>query len=131
QVNLDWQRGLADPAEGFAVTSDGFIALLADGVRHRARRYVRAGNAWKAEDIAAKNVQAVRVSQDGKTLVYLHSTAAEPPRWYRARLDAGINVSVAVTDLQADLRKKPIAKTETFRWKGALGEEVEGLVSYP
>ncbi len=132
RVDLDWERGLADASEGFAATPDGFVALLADGVRHAARRYVRKNNTWESHKLAPTNLQALRVSNDGKTLVYLESSATNPPRWQRARLDgASIKETTLLTDLQADLRKKAIAKTEVFRWKGALGEEVEGLVSYP
>lgn len=132
RVNLDWERGLADSAEGFAVTPDGFVALLADGVRHAARRYVRKGNTWESLKMAPTNLQAIRVSKDGGTLVYLESSAISPPRWHRAHLEgASIKNPAVLTDLEADLRKKPMAKTEVFRWKGALDEEVEGLVSYP
>ena len=132
RVNLDWERGLADAAEGIAVTPDGFVALLADGIRHAAKRYVRKNNTWESLKMAPTNLQAIRVSNDGRTLVHLQSSAASPPKWYRAKLDnASIKEPVLLTDLQADLRKKAMARTEVFRWKGALDEEVEGLVSYP
>src|ERR1019366_8526316 len=131
KVNLGWERGLADDAS-VAITSDGFIALMADGVRHTLRRYVRKDKGWDAEPMTAKNLQEVRVGKDGKTLVYQESSAISPPRWFRARLDGPkIIEPTMLTDLQADLRKKPIAKTELIRWKGALGDKVEGLVSYP
>ncbi len=132
KVDLQWPRGLADHDDGFAVTPDGFIALLANGVRHAARRYVKTGDAWKASDFAATDWQAVRVSKDAKTLLTLQSTAVDPSKWNQAKLD-GVKISdvTELIDLHADLRKKPMAKTELFRWKGALNEEIEGLVSYP
>jgi dipeptidyl aminopeptidase/acylaminoacyl peptidase len=132
RVPLNWQRGLADGSGGFAVTPDGFVTLLADGVRHVAQRYVRKGKAWEAAPLGVKHPQEMRVSKDAKTFVYLDSSASRPPRWLHAQLD-GVEVKggTVLTDLQADLRKKPIAKTEVFRWKGALDEEVEGLISYP
>ncbi len=132
KVDLQWPRGLADHNEGFTVTPDGFIALLANGVRHAAKRYVRTGDTWKVSTIAATNWQALRVSNDGKTVLSMQSTAVNPPKWNQAKLD-GVDVkdSAELIDLHADLRKKPMAKTEVVRWKGALNEEVEGLVSYP
>jgi len=49
-----------------------------------------------------------------------------------AALDgASLKNVTELVDLHADLRKKPMAKTEVFRWQGALNEQVEGLVSYP
>jgi dipeptidyl aminopeptidase/acylaminoacyl peptidase len=132
RVELDWPRGLADSAEGFAVTSDGFIALLANGVRHSARRYVEEAGAWKSHTLDLKNVQELRVSKDGKTIVYMQSSAISPPRWFRATLDGNaLQKPNELADVNAELRKKPMAKTELFRWKGALNDEIEGLVSYP
>ena len=131
KVNLGSERGLADDGS-IAVTADGFVALLADGVRHTLRRYVRKDALWQAQPLTAKNLQEIRVGKDGKTLVYLESSAVSPPRWFRAELEgAALKEPTVLTDLEADLRKKPMAKTEVIRWKGALGEEVEGLVSYP
>jgi len=132
RVDLKWPRGLADNADGFAVTPDGFVALLADGVRHAAQRYVKNGSTWDARKIDATDMQEIVISNDGKTIAYHHSSATSPPRWSRARLDgAALKDATELIDLQADLRKKPMAKTEAFRWQGGRNEEVEGLVSYP
>jgi dipeptidyl aminopeptidase/acylaminoacyl peptidase len=142
RVNLEWDKGLADAAEGFAVTPDGFVALLANGVRHAVGRYVRTGkgkNPYRMTRLTAEpaspeltNLQAVRLSRDGKTLICRDSSAASPPRWHRARLDGAlIKDRKVLIDLHAALRKKTMARTEVFRWTGALGEQVEGLVSYP
>jgi dipeptidyl aminopeptidase/acylaminoacyl peptidase len=132
KVDLKWERGLADDAEGFAVTPDGFVALLANGVRHTARRYVKQDGIWSARTIDVPNMQAIRLSNDGETIVYQHSSATSPPRWLHAKLDsADLQDPKVLVDLQADLRKKPMAKTDVFRWKGARNDEIEGLVSYP
>jgi dipeptidyl aminopeptidase/acylaminoacyl peptidase len=131
-VNLGSERGLADAAEGFAATPDGFVALLANGVRHAARRYVRKNNSFESVPLAPTNLQGLRVSKNGKRIVYLESSATNPPRWHRANLDgASLKDPAVLVDLHADLRKKPMARTEIFRWKGADGDEVEGLLSYP
>src|SRR5262249_6976181 len=54
KVDLGWERGLAQHSEnaereGVAPTPDGFLALMADGARNRAARYVRTGTGWKRE----------------------------------------------------------------------------------
>src|SRR6185369_11282772 len=55
-----------------------------------------------------------------------------PPKWLFSSLSTARPAEAKVlTDLQADLRKKTMAKTEVFRWQGALNEEVDGLLSYP
>lgn len=131
KVNLDWERGLADD-NAIAVTADGFVALLADGVRNQARRYYGGNKRWNWQPIEAKNWQEIRIGKDGKTLVYLESSAMSPPRWLRTELDrVKLEKPGVIADLQADLRKKQLAKTELFRWKGARGDQVEGLLSYP
>jgi dipeptidyl aminopeptidase/acylaminoacyl peptidase len=127
RIDLKWERGLADSGDGFAVMPDGFVALLANGVRHTAQKYVKKGAGWTSETLPHKNMQELRISKDGKAAVWLESSATSPPKWICER--EGLRADLV--DLSADLRKKPMAKTELIRWKGALDEEVEGLVSYP
>jgi dipeptidyl aminopeptidase/acylaminoacyl peptidase/formylglycine-generating enzyme required for sulfatase activity len=135
KVSLDWPRGLIEGGDGFAATADGFVALLADGVRHKAVRFVRNGTAWKHDELDGEHVRnlfALHVAQDGKTAIYEHSAADRPPRWYHARLEGGkLAAPTLLADLQAELAKKPLSRAEIVRWKGALGEEIEGLLHYP
>jgi dipeptidyl aminopeptidase/acylaminoacyl peptidase len=139
-IDLDWERGLATQTEnndapGFIVSRDGFLALLANGTRNKLARYVRDGDAWQREWITgehAANVFAMQVSADGKTLLYAHSTASTPAQWYRAALDGSRLVKPqAFAVLKERLRQLPRARTEVTRWKGALGDEVEGILYYP
>ena len=132
KVDLGWERGM-----GYALdaTPDGFVALLADGARNKAARFVRAGSTWKREWLSgehAANLFGLEMGTDGKTLLYEHSTASKPVQVYRARLDgARIVEPVQLTDLNPAHVKKAIAKSEVVRWKGALDEEVEGILYYP
>ena len=156
KVNLAWKRGLAAQSEngdreGFVVTADGFLALLADGARNRVARYVRTpsplplsprgrgvgvrGYSWKREWLSgehAANLFGLELSPDGKTLVYARSTAGTPTQWFRAALDGTtIGKPAVVADLNESLRQKTRARTEVVRWKGAGDEEVEGILYYP
>ncbi len=132
KVDLAWENGLG---YGFAEAPDGFIALLAGGVRFRPARYVKAGLAWKRQDIEggqAANLFGFAVSKDAKTLVYDHSTPGTPPQLYKADLEGSrLTDAVQITDLNPGYKNKVAAKTEIVRWKGALGEEVEGILYYP
>jgi dipeptidyl aminopeptidase/acylaminoacyl peptidase len=156
KVDLAWERGLATQSEngdreGFVVTTDGFLALLADGARNRVARYVRTpsplpplprgergrgeGDAWKREWLSgehAANLFGLELSPDGKTLVYAQSTASTPTQWFRAPLDGTtIGKPAVVADSNEALRQKTRARTEVVRWKGARDEEVEGILYYP
>jgi dipeptidyl aminopeptidase/acylaminoacyl peptidase len=140
RIDLGWERGLAvqdanDAAVGFAVTADGFLALLADGVRNRAARFTRVGAGWKREWLTGAHADhffGLQAAPDGKSLLYAHSTASSPPQWYHARLEGGrIEKPMALAKVNERLRQLTRACTEVVRWKGAQGDEVEGLLYYP
>jgi dipeptidyl aminopeptidase/acylaminoacyl peptidase len=136
KVDLDWENELPlDTDRAFAVTSDGFIALLAAGARFKPARYRQTGGRWartwlEGED--ANHLQAVELAQDGRTLVYSSSSATRPEQWYRATLDGNrLSGRTPITELNPGFEKKTAARAEVVRWKGALGEEVEGILHYP
>src|SRR5262249_53363360 len=133
KVDLGWDRGLANPS--IQVSDDGFIALLADGARHKPARYRRAGGQWQREWIDGDNADhlfEVKLAKDGQTILYNASTASKPEQWHRGRLNGThIEVPMQVTELNGHLKPKTLARTEVVRWKGALDEEVEGILYYP
>ncbi len=132
KVDLDWENGVGS---GFAAAPDGFITLLAAGSRYRPARYIKTGLAWKRLDIEGEhtaNLFDFAASLDAKTLVYEHSTPSLPTQWYRAGLEGNRLTNPAkITDLNSGFKNKVVAKSEVVRWKGALGEEVEGILFYP
>ncbi len=132
RVDADWENGLG---AGFETTPDGLVALLAAGPRFLPARYVKAGLAWKRTDFEGdhvRNIFGLSVSRDGKVLVYDHSTASTPSQWYRATLDgAKLTNPAKLTDLNPEFKDKAVARTEVVRWKGALGEEIDGILYYP
>jgi dipeptidyl aminopeptidase/acylaminoacyl peptidase len=139
-VDLAWERGLAeqedsDDAPALTVTRDGFIALLADGVRTKIARYTRAGAGWRREWLAGKHAEHIfdlQASADGKTLFYAYSTASTPTQWYRAALDGQrLDKPRPFAVLNSRLRQLPLTRTEIVTWKGARGEEVQGILYYP
>ncbi len=133
QVDLGWQRGLGGP--GVVATRDGFLALLANGVRPKFARYVRTGDTWRRELVAGEHVQNIfglAFGKDDKTLIYNYTTASRPMQMYRAELDgATIKSAVQLTELNPHLQKKTLARREVVRWKGANDDEVEGILLYP
>jgi dipeptidyl aminopeptidase/acylaminoacyl peptidase len=132
KVDLAWGNGLGG---SFEVTSDGFITLLAAGVRFQPARYIKTGLTWKKTDIEGdhvKNMFGLTVSKDARTVVYEHSTASTPTQWFKAALEVNrLTNSSKITDLNPTFKNRASAKTEVVRWKGALGEEIEGLLYYP
>jgi dipeptidyl aminopeptidase/acylaminoacyl peptidase len=141
KVDLGWDNGLGTEFAdwgfwaGLHATNDGFLALLANGVHNKPARYKRSGDKWEREWLQGEHVAnlfGLQLGQDGKTLLYSFSKADEPTQWYRCELDgARLGKSTQLTDNNTGLQDKTRAKTEVVRWKGALDEEVEGLLYYP
>jgi dipeptidyl aminopeptidase/acylaminoacyl peptidase len=140
KVDLDWANGLAtetlnEDGAAFEPTADGFVALLAAGSRHKAARYVRAGDGWKREFLTGKDLHHLNgfaVAPNGKGLVYAHSTASTPTQWYHAELaGAHVRKPAAIAELNENVNKLPRAKAEVVKWKGAQDEDVEGVLYYP
>ena len=132
EVNLDWDRGFSRSLEP---TSDGFVALLMDGVYTKPVRFTRHGAQWSRRSLSsedAKHYFSFVLGEDGKTLVYEYSTASTPTQFFRARLE-GVKISspLQITNLNPGFKNKTIAKTEVLRWKGANDDDVEGILYYP
>jgi dipeptidyl aminopeptidase/acylaminoacyl peptidase len=132
EVNLDWDRGFARSLEA---TNDGFIALLADGVYTKPVRFTRHGGTWSRKSISSedeKHYFSFELGEDGKTLIYEHSTASEPTQFFRAKLEGTkITSPLQITNLNPTFKNKPIAKSEVLQWKGANDDDVEGILYYP
>lgn len=132
RIDLGWENGLGG---GLETTPDGFVTLLAAGARLLPARYVKTELAWKRTDLEGehvKNLFGFALSRDAKVVVYEHATASTPSQWYRAALEGNRLTSPAkLTDLNPGFKDRTVAKTEVVRWKGALGEEIEGLLYYP
>ncbi len=136
KVDLGWENELGiDARNEIAITPEGFLALLAAGARYRLARYTRDGATWKRTGIEgenATNIFDIEVSKDGRTIVYNSSTASRPGQWFRASLGENtLGAPIALTELNPSIQKKPAAKSEVARWKGAGNEEVEGILYYP
>lgn len=128
KLDLDTDRGLG--AE-YAVAQDGVLALLHGGVRYRPVRLQ--GSA--VHPLQGKHVPQLDgwvLSRDGTTVVYRTSSATRPPQWYSARL-AGMSLvdEQQLTHLNPGYGDKTTGRVEALTWKGARGDEVEGLVHYP
>jgi dipeptidyl aminopeptidase/acylaminoacyl peptidase len=132
-VDLHWPSGLGSAR--VIPTLDGFLALLADGVRYRPARYTRSGSGWTKQELSGEHTANIfdwDLGPDGRTLVYEHSTASTPTQWYRAILNGGtIEGATTLTDLNPGFADKTIHPARVERWKGARDEEVEGILYYP
>jgi dipeptidyl aminopeptidase/acylaminoacyl peptidase len=133
QVNLDWENGLGYDLQ---TVSGGFVALLAAGSHDEPAFYAKSGNTWKRQQLTGdhvKNMEGFSLSEDGKTIAYVSSTASRLPQLYRAQLDGEkITSPVQISKLNENLvNGRTYSKTEVIHWKGANDETVEGILYYP
>ncbi len=134
EVPLYWERGLASGA-GLEITPDGFLTRLANGVRSEPARYRRNGESYEVlflEGEHRSNLWRTALSADGRWLAYEHSRIDRPSQWFVSRLEDGKLVDPKqITSLHKGLAGKPLPRYEVVRFKGARGDEVEGLLRYP
>ncbi len=131
EVDLDWNRYGRD----MTVTGDGFIMALLDGVRYKYAYYTKKGDTWRRRFIVGdtqKNILGLTLAQDGKTLLYGHSTAAAPVRYYQGELKGNRFLQKReVMKVESPLYQRPFAKREIITWKGAMDDTIEGILYYP
>ncbi len=133
-VDHSWPRGVVG---NLRATPDGIIATLGDGVFVRPARYTRkrGTNDWTRAFLTgarADHAFDMDVSADGRRIAYRYTRANLPPQLYGARLDgARIVADTQFTRLNPSLANKPQPRVEIVHWKGARGEEVEGILTYP
>ncbi len=134
KVDLGWARGLGEVGS-LTATPDGFLALLADGVRHRPARFVRNGSSHRRSALEGEHAGHVFhwvASRDGQRILYEHSTPSDPPVWMRARLEGTRLVASEPTiHPNPGWAGKPRPKSAVMRFRGARGDEVEGILRYP
>ncbi|MEZ6195913.1 MAG: prolyl oligopeptidase family serine peptidase [Planctomycetota bacterium] len=133
EVDLGHERGLG---ETFQVTPDGFVASLANGARPLWRRYREiAGGALEGRTLAGEDVarlHELRIARNADRVIYVAGTASEPDHLKRARLaEAELVEPAPLYRPNGGFADLWIARTEVRRWKGALDEEVEGILYYP
>lgn len=142
KIELDWPRGLADGATPFlplertrGARSDDLLVLLADGVRNRPVRLAGRASGLLRQPLEggrAGKIESWTLSRDGKTLLFEASSLTEPTQLYAARLEGSrLAEEKQVSKLNPFYEKKEKGRYEVVRFKGALGEEVEGIVLFP
>jgi dipeptidyl aminopeptidase/acylaminoacyl peptidase len=133
EIDLKWENGLMNL--GFVVRDDGFITSIANGAIPKWRRYYKQGNNFSFKELEGKpypHIFQLVVQEKGNRLVYSYTTASTPLQWFYGRLDDNKLVTEKqLTELNPHLKNKKLARTEVIRWRGALDEEVEGILYYP
>lgn len=132
-VDLRWSR---EASGGLRALPDGLALRLADGVRDRLARVRRRGDGWERRWWDGPHQGQMwgpwDVSADGRRVVYVRSTAAEPPQLFVAEARGERLAAPRQLDtLNRALAAKPKPRVEIVRYVGAQGDTVEGVLYYP
>ncbi|WP_298286358.1 prolyl oligopeptidase family serine peptidase [uncultured Lutibacter sp.] len=133
KVNLKWDLGIG---RGFNVVGNDVIVTLANKVYYKLAYYQKNGNSWskKTIDLDKKNnhTTLLSVANNGTKVAYQYSTASKLPRFYIADISKNKFINEKeIIELNKNLAKKPITKSEVLVWKGYKNEEVTGILYYP
>ncbi|HON00667.1 MAG TPA: S9 family peptidase, partial [Acidobacteriota bacterium] len=135
KVDLDWANGLGGYRRPILATDDGFLALLADGVRFQPARYRKNGFTWARTSLQGEPVTNIwdwNLARNDRTLLYEFSTTTVSPQWYLAELDGEqVSNTRRITNLNPSFDRKPSGRVEIIRWTGADNDVVEGILYYP
>ena len=132
EVPLEHEWGLAG---SLGVTADGFVACLAAGPKLLWARYTREGGSWKKTMLEVDDIDhlySFEIAKDGESAVAVFSWGDDPPRHYTCTLAGNKLESLSeIAKINEGLRKKKMARYEVVSWKGALDEQVDGILYYP
>ena len=133
EVDLAWSRGIHNCTNALRSIEGGFMTLLADGANPKLATYSGSGPKPSILKGAHQgNISDFDVSSDGNTVCYYYSTPSRPPQMHTATIAGGsIERPRQVSDLNPGWASKEYTHSETITWEGALGEPVEGILTYP
>lgn len=138
EVGLGWSRGIHSQTNGtnpLHSIKGGFMTLLADGANPKLAIYSGSGGTPSRSILKGAhqgNIFNFDVSSDGKTACYYYSTPSRPPQLYTAAIAGGsVEGPRQVSNLNTGWESKEFTRSETITWEGALGEPVEGILTYP
>ena len=117
--------------EELVVSSDGSTIYFTAGYRGKSPIYsIPIGGGFPREIVNNVFATSLRLSADGKALVFASSSMASPAEIYTANADgSGLT---AVTSVNADLmRRANLKPAEEIEWTGALGKKIHGFIIKP
>lgn len=137
QVPIDWDWGLGS---GFDLLGNNVIVGLANGATTKVAYLEKTNNSWKKKEIDAgamdEHISVIAAHTKSAKIAYVYSTASTPPQYRVTELKHKRN-TVAISrgqeliTINGFLDAKTKAKTEVVTWKGALDDEITGILYYP
>jgi len=117
--------------EEVALSPDGNYVYFTAGERGRLPVYrVPLGGAEPQKMVPNVSAAGLKITPDGKSLVFANSSMAMPAEIYRADIDSGS--LTALTSANNNLMAQfGLRKAEEVEWTGALGKKIHGFIVKP
>ena len=137
KVDLGWDWGIGG---GYEVRGNDALVALANGTTDRWQLYRRSNRGWNTWRVDADSMQEhfsfKALDRVGDRALIGYSTASLPNQYHLVRVSEGKDVVIIesqgeMVKLNAGLRKKTLARTESVSWTGALGDRITGMLYYP
>lgn len=138
KVDLSWAKGVG---QGFEVIGDNVMVSLANNATMRLAYYIKKGTTWQKNNVSLQGAMAdhthlLGALRSGSKLAFSFSTASKLPEYYVGNVTlrkgvASFSKRQKLANLNQNLRKKNLTKSEIFTWTGANGDEVNGILYYP
>ncbi len=138
EVPLNWKNG---SGYRYVLAGNALLTSLANGPYKKVGVYVKNKGTWRSNPMEwnglENHVSIQGVSENGRYMVYNHSTAMQLPSYFLTEINRSkkgilsLGSKREIVELNTKLKKKPVAQAEVIYWKGANGAEVNGILYYP
>lgn len=132
-VALDHPWGITG---SFIPTEDGFLTGLCNGVHPLLARYKRGPDGAYSKTLLtgahAGRIFSMAKARDADRILYVTGSASDPDRVFTAVLTGNtVSDERQVFRPNGGFKGLRLARTEVLHWKGALDEQIEGILYYP
>ncbi|MFN6964848.1 MAG: S9 family peptidase [Pyrinomonadaceae bacterium] len=135
---VELTRGFDQQVDEMTLSADGRTIYFIAGTRGRAPIYSvpvepdlrQRTRTFVKQVVSGVSASGLSVASDGRTLVFLNSSAAAPAEVYRATIDGGAATALTTVN-DAALRPFGLKRVEEVEWKGAFNAPVHGFLLKP
>jgi dipeptidyl aminopeptidase/acylaminoacyl peptidase len=129
-VSKELLRGFDEQVDELALSSDGNVYFTA-GERGKSPIFrVGIGGGTAQKVVASVFATNLKITPDGKTLVFASSSISSPVEIYVANTD-GTGVTALTSVNSALLSSANLKNVEEVEWTGALGRKIHGFIVKP
>jgi dipeptidyl aminopeptidase/acylaminoacyl peptidase len=126
-VSIELTKGFDQQVDELAISPDGNHIYFTAGERGKAPIFrIPMGGGVPQKTVADVYASSLRITPDGRKLVFVASSMTSPPEVYTANAD-GSGVA-ALTSINPRLNLKA---AEDVEWTGALGKKIHGFIVKP